>query len=163
MKPTSTCKHAQFEREHKWHYQEHELADGCWVCGGPLTLSQRTPYKDLKYVGMESSLREELEHDAMKAQRMLDWLNRPEWVCKPCERKRIEGFKKHKPEDYIDAKDLIEEMRGRKGREKYIRETLERIAEVEACLPDCPYRERLDSWRKNLVDAEKKIEGFDPD
>ena len=165
-KPTANCKHARFEIDHKWHYSQEEVDEGvgCWACGGVLVPSGRKPFTELDQFGMDDKLRAECEADPQRAKEVLAFMNRPEYTCPPCEHKRLQGFKQDRfLEKGIPIEDLIEELRGRKGRLKYHRETLERIREVEACVPDCPYRERLPQWYKKLEDVNQKIEGFDDD
>jgi len=166
-KPAADCKHAREILAHKFHYsqEEYDTGEGCWHCGQPLELEERRPHTEADLeLTCEKSLYEMCQADPEMKRKTLEFMNRPTYVCRPCWKNHLGQLRRDfRPEDGRDIKEIIEEMRGQKGREKYKRDTMERIAEVEACVPDCPERDNLEAWRKNLAQADEKIEGFDDD
>jgi len=166
-KPTADCQHARSIIAHKYHYSEEEndSGEGCWHCGQPLELEERRKYtEDDLELHCDKNLYQQCQADPEMKRRTLEFMNRPTYYCRPCWREHLARLRADfKPGEGRDAREWLEEMRGKKGREKYKRDTMERIAEVEACVPDCPERENLDAWRRNLANADQKIEGFDDD
>jgi hypothetical protein len=157
------CKHAQFQIDMKGHYtqQEYDACEGkCWQCDGPLELDtmKLPPHTDLSRVGMSKKDREELEADPVKMQKLLDSLNKPRtsYWCKPCFMARLEESKKG---PFTAAKDILADLKDPDG--KWYHKKLELIKEVEECGPECPYWDRLDTYRQNIADRHKKIEEDD--
>jgi hypothetical protein len=146
-KPTGSCKHAQFEREQKWHYSQREKDESvdCWVCGGELTLIPKK-MRTIEEVNMDDALRKDCANDEATKQAVLEMANRTEYVCMPCQKKRLEGFKNIKKEEWIPFNEVTERF-------SYVAHLQEMIKEVEECSADCPYRDRLASWRKNIAEA----------
>jgi hypothetical protein len=154
-KPPVRCKHALYEIAHKWHYTSDELGDGCWYCGGPLVPEGRPP-RSLGQVGMDDDLRARAHNDPVLETEILAHANRPLWVCPPCQMRHYEEMARiaarclQAPGTCRPVSEFVSEMRSAGGIERYVRETLARIAEVEGCVADCPYRDRLDTWRRTL-------------
>ncbi len=148
-KPTANCKHAQFVCRTKWFYFASELTDGCWLCGEPLTPCQKVPQTDLlKSIHMSEPEQQRCREHPEEFQWMLDAINQPEWYCEACMKKRTGEVDK----DGARRRGVpVEEVFAELGdREKLIQRCRQDIAEVEACVPDCPYRVKLEGWRKGL-------------
>ena len=139
MKPfNKDCKHAQSERANKWLYEENERTEGCWNCGGPLSLYNLAPHRDTSHIAMEDSVRAELERDHAKYIRLIDHINGSVYYCIPCWEKAKVERRNRSIEDYLTIEQIFATM----DAEKWAL-----IKEVEECGPDCPYYDRLSIWK----------------
>jgi hypothetical protein len=140
------CQHAKAIRDNKISYSESERADGCWKCGGELTLLYQqslTPEEVLRTVHMSNDDRQRLANNPKALAGLVDFLNRPLYHCEPCSRRAME-----KDRNYVNALDWLEELKSPGRAARRVRELDAEIAGVEACGPDCPDFRRLEDLRR---------------
>jgi len=151
-KPTATCKHAQLIIDGKWHYLQSEITEGCWGCSAVLTPAHLYTHTNLDKIGMDEELRKQLESDpVLLAEELARW-NLPMWECKVCMKRKWEEIEKEIAEGkmipleecFLDLTDLNKRMQW----------LLSTIAEIESCVSDCPDRDKLPMWKKELEELQ---------
>jgi hypothetical protein len=148
LKPTKDCKHARETIENKNTYSESEKDDGCWKCGGPLTIKPKNKIENLDLIDMDDDLRKKIESDPKELADTLKWMNQPEWQCKDCNKKFWEAIKKQRELGYpgaIPIEDIIAEFHNGVHDAKMKK----LMQEVIECGPDCPWFDRLEMWEKD--------------
>lgn len=125
------CKHAQEAREEKYYYEETELAEGCWICGKPLTLVAHSR-EEINEWGNEDFQRIALDELAA-------WKIRSLYECVPCAKAREKKMLEEDDKVYATLDELWEDQDA---------ETEAFIKDVEKCGPDCVFWDRMIEMKK---------------
>jgi hypothetical protein len=152
-KPTADCRHARLIIEHKSWYSEDEASGGCWMCGGTLDRLERKQVGAPPVWGCNACGERALEEYLRAC-----WLAKSLRRCNACGERALEEYRNRDRSKDRDPGQFMKEIREQialdreRGVSFYERLAIgyrETVAEILACVPDCPWREhQIHSFRR---------------